>query len=95
MLKHVVLFRFADPTPANLDRATAALRGLLGAVPSLRAIEVGADVTRSERSYDLCLITDFDDRAGLAAYATHPSHLEVVAVLRELTTGSVVVDYEV
>ncbi len=95
MLKHVVLFQFEDPSPANLERAAAALRGLLGVVPSLRFIEVGQDTTRSARCYDLCLTTAFDDRAGMEAYAVHPAHQEVVALLGQLTRGAVVVDYEV
>jgi hypothetical protein len=95
MLKHVVLFKFADPTAANLDRAAAALRSLDGVVPTLQSIEVGLDTTRSDRCYDLCLTTVFADREGMAAYAVHPAHQEVVGVLRELTTGAAVVDYEV
>ncbi len=95
MLKHVVLFKFADPSPANLDRAATALRGLLGVVPTLRSIEVGLDTTRSDRCYDLCLTTAFDDRSGMQAYAIHPAHQEVVSLLRELTIGAAVVDYEV
>lgn len=95
MLKHVVLFKFADPSPANLGRAADALRSLMGVVPTLRAIEVGLDTTRSDRCYDLCLTTEFDDRAGMQAYAVHPDHQEVVSLLKSLTTGAAVVDYEV
>lgn len=94
MLKHVVLFKFKAPEPAVLERAAAAIRSLDGRVPSLRSIEVGLDTTRSERCHDLCLITAFDDRAGLEAYAVHPDHLEVLAVIRPLTASAVVVDFE-
>ena len=94
MFKHVVMFQFVDPSPAHLHRAAEALRGLLGVVPTLRSLEVGLDSTRSERCWDLCLTTAFDDRAGMDAYAVHPAHMEVVGLLRTLTKGAAVVDYE-
>lgn len=91
MLTHVVCFRFPD-----LDLAAQArdkLLAMAGKVPSLRGIEAGVDVTRSGRSYDLALITRHDDQDGLAAYATDPVHLEVVAWIKQHAQGSIAVDF--
>ena len=93
-LTHVVMFRLKQPTPENRAAVIAALQSLEGRVPSLRGLEVGGDVLGTERSYDLVLIARFDDRAGLAAYQTHPEHVRVLAVLSELTSSSAAVDYE-
>jgi hypothetical protein len=35
----------------------------------------------------------FEEQAALDVYATHPAHLEVVSVIKEVTTLSKVVDY--
>lgn len=93
-LTHSVLFKLHDPQPATLAEAMARLRGLVGQVPSLRQLEVGADVLHTGRSYDLALIARFDDRAGLEAYQTHPAHVAVLTYLRSITAASVAVDFE-
>lgn len=65
-----------------------------GRVPSLRHIEAGVDVVRSARSYDVALVTRFDDLAGMEEYQVHPVHQEIAAFIREHATGIVAVDYE-
>ncbi len=94
MVKHIVMFKLKERTPENLDRAVASLKTLEGNIETLRSIEIGLDFKHSDRSYDLVITTVFDDAAGLEVYATHPNHLPVIQTIRELTSGSVVVDYE-
>ena len=55
MIKHIVCFKLADPTPANCQKAAEVLRSMDGNVPLLRGIEVGVDELRSGRSYDVIL----------------------------------------
>ena len=91
MLTHVVLVRFDD-----LDTAQEGARRLLamkGRIPSMLGIEAGVDITRSERSYELALITRHPDAAGLAAYQVHPVHQEVLTFLKAHAQGSVAVDF--
>jgi hypothetical protein len=91
MLTHIVCFRFND-----LDHAAEAAKRLLsmkGRIPSLLDIEAGVDTTRSDRCWELGLITRFADREGLSAYATHPAHLEVVEYIRAHAEASIVVDF--
>lgn len=79
-MNHVVFFRFTDPTDAT--EAATKLRALMGVVPTLDAIECGVDELRTARSWDLCLITRFADRAAMDAYQAHPAHLEVLGWLK-------------
>lgn len=95
MVKHIVMFKLAENTPANREKAVTALRGLMGKVETLRHLEVGEDFLGSERSFDIVLTTHFDDREGLRTYATHEHHLPVVETMRALCKQSVVVDYEI
>ena len=68
MVKHIVMFKLAENTPANRERAVKALTGLMGRVETLRHLEVGVDFKGSERSFDIVLTTHFDDREGLETY---------------------------
>ncbi len=94
MIKHIVMFKLAENTPANLDSAVNALNGMKGKIETLRFLEVGRDFSASERSYDLVLTTHFDDKEGLATYANHENHLPVIKLIKSLCSHSVVVDYE-
>lgn len=90
-MNHVVFFRFEDPEHAH--EAAARLRALDGVVPTLDAIEVGVDELRTARSWDLCLITRFADRAALDAYQVHPAHEAVVAWIKPRAKASAAVDW--
>jgi hypothetical protein len=93
MVKHIVMFKLKESSPENLDLVLSTLRGLEGKIETLRLIEVGLDCNESERAYDIVLTTHFDDKAGLAAYVSHPSHLPVSDTMRALCSNSIVVDY--
>ncbi len=95
MLTHIVCFRYRDDVPeAARDDHRERLRALVGAVPSLREMTVGADVLGTPRSYDTALVARFDDCAGLAEYATHPAHVPVAAFSSSLCADIVAVDFE-
>ena len=95
MIKHVVMFKLAEKTPENIERATQSLKSLEGNIETLKAIEIGSDFLESERSYDIVLTAHFDDAEGLKTYAQHKNHLPVVKIIQSLCTSSVVVDYEI
>ena len=48
-----------------------------------------------EHSYDLVLYSEFETPEALRAYATHPDHVAVAALIRSVVTARVCVDYEV
>jgi hypothetical protein len=94
MLAHVVFFKLQDPTTENAEALQTKLQGLQGQVPQLRHIEVGIDIVRSERSYDVALYTKFDSMDDMQAYQIHPYHQEVLAFVRSVAASVVAVDYE-
>ncbi len=91
MLTHVVLFRFADLAVASecRDRMLA----MKGRIPPLLDIEVGVDIVRSERSFDLALITRHDDLDGMQAYQVHPVHQELLGWVKPRVKQAVAVDF--
>lgn len=91
MFHHVVFMKFIDLD--NRAEAARRLQGLVDTVPSLRSVQTGVDVLQTDRSWDLCLITRFNDRAGYDTYAVDPTHLEVIGFLKTVISGSATVDW--
>lgn len=94
MFTHIVLFRLKDRSRESIAGTRARLESLGHGIATLRGLEVGVDLTHSGRSYDLALITRFDDAAGYAVYREHPVHLPVLAHMGEAAESSVAVDFE-
>jgi len=97
VIRHVVLWAFKDSVPlAERDAILAAVRALATTVPSLRSLDVGENVSPARaQGYTHVLLETFDDRAGLAAYASHPDHLPVLARLRDAVAELLAVDLEI
>lgn len=95
MIKHLVLFRFReDAGSAAIDAIVAGLNGLPGLIAEIRSFQVGRDLLRTERSYDLALVSDFEDLAALQRYQVHPEHQKVVTLIKQAASSVVAVDYE-
>ena len=95
MIVHIVMFTFKEENKkANIIQAKQMLENLMGAVPSLRSMDVGVNFAQEERAMDLSIITSFESKEGLAAYAIHPEHLKVVDFIKEVVEYSKVVDYQ-
>ena len=94
MLTHVVLFKFKPETDtAKANRLEAQLKGLPALISEIREFRVGRDVVRSERSYDLALVSAFDDLDALQRYQVHPAHQDVVALIKTICAGVVAADF--
>jgi len=95
MITHIVFFKLTEPSQANLSAAREILSSMQGTIPHLRQLEVGVDLVRSERSFDLALVTRFDSVEDLQSYQVHPYHAEtVVPFIKQLAKSTVTVDYE-
>jgi hypothetical protein len=95
MITHIVFFKLTDPSLANFQAVQEMLLSMHGKIPQLQHLEVGVDLVRSDRSYDLALVTRFASLTDLNAYQVHPYHAEtVVPFIRKVAISSVTVDYE-
>lgn len=95
MLTHIVLFKLSDPSDRSIAEARKKLLSMNGIIPQLRHLEAGADIVRSERSYDLALLTRFDSLEDLQSYQVHPYHAEeIIPYVRSISSAIVAVDYE-
>jgi hypothetical protein len=95
MITHIVLFKLADPAAQNVEATRNKLLSMDGKIDLLRHLEVGVDVVRSERSYDISLTTRFDSLQDLQAYQVHPYHAgEVIPHMKSVCSSIAAVDYE-
>lgn len=94
MIRHIVLFKIKDEYKAEIPQLVKNFEGMRGRIEGLMELEAGADILHSERSYDLALVTLFQDRASFDAYQTHPVHLPVKRRMHEVRSGSVACDFE-
>jgi hypothetical protein len=80
MFRHVVLFRFRDDAPtARIDAALDAVRALVDAVPTVRALDVHTDAGEATDNHQAVVLVSFDDVAGYRTYRDHPAHLQVIS----------------
>lgn len=96
MVTHIVLFKLSDPTTENLSATRDKLLSMQGKIDQLRQLKAGIDIIRSERSYDIALVTKFDSLQDLQDYQVHPYHAgEVIPHMKSVCSSIVAVDFEV
>lgn len=95
MVIHIVMFKFLESTSVDdIDNLKDKIESLEKSVPTLRSMEVGINFADESRAMDMSLISRFDDKDGLDAYASHPEHLKVIEFVKTITEYTKVVDYE-
>ncbi len=94
MFTHIVLFKLKESTTENLEFVAKTLLSMNGKVEELKHLEVGVDVVRSDRSYDIGLITRFDNKEDYLAYDVNEFHVEKVKkVIGPYLEGSKTLDF--
>jgi len=78
MFTHIVLFKAKEPTEENLEFLEKTFLSMDGNIKELKQLEVGIDVIRSDRSYDIAIITRFDSKEDYLAYDVNEFHVEKV-----------------
>lgn len=94
MIRHIVLFKIKDEFKSEIPQLVKNFEGMRGRIEGMLELQAGADILHSERSYDLALITVFQDRAAFDAYQTHPVHQPVRKRMHEVRSASVACDFE-
>jgi hypothetical protein len=96
-IRHIVAWKLAATDEAeraeHAARITSELLALRGQVPSILDISAGADVVGGA-NWDVAIVADFADAAGLDAYQVHPAHQAVVGYVRSVVADRVAVDFE-
>ncbi len=94
VIKHIVFFKLEDNSDEHKNFVREKIMSMKDKIDELKQIEVGINFADEERAYDLCLISQFESKGDLRAYAVHPLHVEVIKYLKSKNTITKVVDYE-
>ena len=80
MVRHFVFIKYKPGTSdAHIDEFLQRTRALTESIPVLRDLEVGRDVLRTARSWDVMLAMRFNSLEELREYQTHPAHHALMA----------------
>ena len=94
MFTHIVFFKAKEPTKENLEFLEKTFLSMNGNIKELKELEVGIDVIRSDRSYDIGIITRFDSKEDYLTYDVNEFHVEKVKkVIGPYLEGSKTLDF--
>lgn len=80
MLRHVVMFRWADETdPQHPAVVAAGLDALPPQIDVIRSFRHGVDAGVVEGNFDYALVAEFDSIDDFVVYRNHPAHVAFVA----------------
>jgi len=88
---HTVFVKLKDP--ATLAECRAAMESMRGRIDNLLGLEIQENNIEGNYSCDLSLTTHWADVAAYHAYETDPVHLEVRAVVTNLMSDAMTIDY--
>ena len=94
MVVHLVSFKYRKDVEEAARQDHRTRLKALADVDGILDFKVGADFVRSPRSYDTGIVVLFRDRAALDGYATHPRHVPVAQLGRDLSETIVAVDFD-
>ena len=99
MLRHIVMWKFKPEAEGrareeNMEMMRQKLLALPQKIDFIRSFEVGRDVCHTEKSYDMCLVSEFDSMEKMLEYREHPDHVPVSRQMKKLIDARVVIDYE-
>lgn len=78
MIRHIALFTFKEPWPADrVEQLTAAIRELPGQVPAVLAVQCGPAVGW-QQGCDYAMEVDFNDRQGFDEYKSSEAHRQLI-----------------
>jgi hypothetical protein len=79
----------------NATKLKAALETCRSIVRGQGHFEVGVAQPGLEATYDVVLVSDFDDKAALDAYQIHPKHVALKDFVASVRESRQCIDYEV
>ena len=80
-----------DEIMSSIEEKFAYLKAV---IPEIKSMSVERDVLRSERSFDMIYITEFESLETLERYRVHPEHVKVAAFIGAVRSAQAVTDSE-
>jgi hypothetical protein len=100
MLRHIVMWKLKATAEGagraeNAQKLKATLETCRSIVQGQGHFEVGIGLGLPGSTFDVVLVSDFDDSAALDSYQKHPKHVAIKDFVGAVTEGRQCVDYEV
>lgn len=97
MINHVVLFKLKEYPLEEKQKIVSELKAMLLAlkdkIAELKFLQVGENYELDAKSYDIALISHFENLEDLDKYRVHPEHQKVVKYVGEVTDERAAVDF--
>ena len=95
MVRHIVMWNLAEEAEGKTKAENAAilkerLEGLVGKIDGLLTAQV--TINFNPAGMDLCLYSEFTDKAALDGYQGHPLHVAVKEYVHKVVVARVVHD---
>ena len=101
MILHLVLFTpRPDLSAAEQGRLATALDRALTKIPAVvsyrigRRVRTGAAYDALPGSFEFCGVMEFEDLEGLAAYLSHPAHIELGQLFYTTSADAFAADFD-
>ena len=91
MVKHVVMYKLISPDDA--DEMIRRFLSMRGKIEVLKSLYAGKNEVKSDRSYDVALICEFDSLSDLEIYANHEVHVPVKQYVHSVIERAHSVDF--
>lgn len=99
MIRHVIMWKFVDELDGMnkeeiMDKVTESFVHLKNVIPEIKYMSVERDVLKTERSFDMIYVTEFESLEALEVYRVHPEHVKVAQFIGKIRTAQAVTDTE-
>ena len=100
MIRHTIMWKFVEEYEGMskdeiMERIEEQFDHLKNVIPEIKSMSVERDVLRSERSFDMIYITEFDSLETLEIYRVHPEHVKVAKFIGAVRAAQAVTDSEI
>ena len=97
MIRHVIMWRFAEEfdglsKETIMDKLTESFVHLKKTIPQIKYMSVERDIIKSERSFDMIYVTEFESLEDLEIYRVHPEHVKVAQFIGKVSVAQAVTD---
>jgi len=99
MIRHIIMFKFTD-TKNDTEKSEKAekmksvfspLRNIINVVESY---EIAINSKKTDFSYDLAIISEYNTWEDLETYINHPEHQKAISLCKDIKKEKAVLDYE-
>lgn len=99
MVKHIVMWKFKENAEGktkaeNIEFVKESLYALVGVIDKIKKMEIGVDISHTDMSMDMVLLTEFESVEDMKAYAVDPEHVKVSTYVKKVVESRVVLDYD-